>query len=153
MQEELNPFEQTENKKGKYTSKSYENRDPNGYKIKCGNWYPLYRAEYGGHIFYKIMVSKKDINGDPIRLYKSVSFYKDGERITSIRDGVLVKPLRFQEDGYYTKNDKYNVVWNLKIFDWEIQETEEHNVSDAINDYKKQLNVNDIDFNDDDLPF
>lgn len=142
FEEEINPFE---------VKKEYH--DPNGYKIRCGYWYPLYRTEFGGRIFYKIMVSKKDINGTTLNLYKQVTFFKNKERVENIKDGVLIKPLKIQEDGYYNKNDKYNVIWTLRIFDWEIRENEEQQYNDAIKDYKQQLNVNEIEYNDDDLPF
>lgn len=152
MQEQETPFDTNEVQKYKRTSESYLNRDPNGYKIKCGNWYPLYRTEYAGNVFFKIMVSKKTINGDRLPLYKLVSFYKDGEKYNNIKNGVLVKPLRFQEDGYYLKNDRYNIIWNLKLYEWEVKENDEQEFQDAVQDYKNSINVEDLDFNDD-LPF
>lgn len=132
-------------------TKMYDYHDPNGYKIRCGLWYPVYRQEYGGRIFYKMPVSKKLPDGNTIQAYKSVSF-RNKERDCNVKDGALIKPLKLWEDFYFKKDDKYNPIFTIAICDWEERLPENIDKMDAIQEYKQTTYMDDINVTDD-LPF
>lgn len=125
--------------------------DPNGYKIRCGYYYPVYRQEYGGRIFYKMPVSKRMMDGTTISGYKTVVF-RSKTKDCNIKDGSIIKPLRLWEDFYFKKDDKYNPVFTVVISDWEVKLDEEHQRAEAIDDYKKTIDLQNINI-DDELPF
>lgn len=126
--------------------------DNNGYKIRCGYYYPVYRQEYGGNVFYKMPVSRRQADGSTLTVYKQV-YFRNKEKDCNIKDGTIIKPLKLWEDFYIRKGDKFNPVFFVVIGDWETKLTEDQQKAEAINDYKKTIEMNDIDFNDDDLPF
>lgn len=126
-------------------------KDPNGYRIKCGRYYPVYRTEYAGYVFYKMPCGNLMINGSKTPVYKNVSFVNK-DKDTNIPDASVIKPLSFYESGFFKKGDTYNVIWTIVITDWEIRDDEEKEKTKAISEYNKSINMEDIDFNDD-LPF
>ena len=131
------------------TLKDYH--DPNGYKIRCGYYYPVYRSEYGGKVFYRIPVTRTDVDVNKVTKYKQV-YFRNKAKNCNIPDGSIIKPLRIWEDFYNRKGDAYNTIFTLVIGDWEIKTNEEQIKKDAIAEYKKSIDVADLGL-EDDLPF
>lgn len=130
-------------------------KEPNGYRIRCGKLYPVYRSEYGGNVFFKIPAGKIKLNGEDIPAYKNVSFYDETQKklVKDIQDGTIIKPLALFESGYFPKNDRYNVVWTVTITKWEVHLNEKQERENAINEYKNSIEMKDLEFGDGDLPF
>ena len=72
---------------------TYEYHDPNGYKIRCGKYYPVYRQEYGGYRFYKMPISKRMPDGSSLSTYKTVRF-SSKVKDCDVPDGVLIKVIQ-----------------------------------------------------------
>lgn len=130
-------------------------KNPNGYKVMCGRTYPVFKQMFGDKVFYKVSAGNfKSKDGMEKPLYKSVSFWREGEKTkdTSILNGSIIRPLKLYESCYFSKNNPYEPIWTLVIQDWEIVYTEEQNKMRAIDEYKRTIDVDDMNF-DDNLPF
>ena len=143
--------EQIEKASEEATKYYREYHDNNGYRIRCGYYYPVYKQEVHNKVFYKIPITKSNIDGTKITAYKNISFV--GKQEVDIKDGDLIKPLKIFEDFYFRKEDKYNPVFTLKILEWETMQTEKKQKENALNEYKKSIEMSNIILEDDDLPF
>lgn len=118
--------------------------DPNGYKIRCGYTYNIFRQRNDkGQVFYKIPMHKKLSNGDTLTGYKQVKF-ANKEKDTDFPDQAVIRPLRLFED-FYMK-DQFNPICTVVFTDWEIIKSEEELRKDAINDYAVTIEMDDLPF-------
>lgn len=126
-------------------------KDPNGYKIRCGFTYFVYKSESPKGVIYKIPVNKKDMQGNKIMAYRIVSFANKDKNI-DIPNGALIKPLAFFEDFYYRSDDPEhrNPQWKLVIMDWEVikspEQIEQDHKESAINEYNSIIDEDDFPF-------
>ena len=121
-----------------------EVKDGNGYKIKCGREYMVFRSEYQGKIFYKIQVTKKNYDDTKTNAYKTIKFVSK-TLDTDIPDRSIVVIKNLFEDFYFKANDKYNPIWIVVATDWDIKKTNEQTVAEAFETYNSEDVV--------DLPF
>lgn len=125
-----------------------QQKDGNGYKIKCGKEYTLQRQDFNGKSYYSISVSKKKYDGTvefAKKMIKFVDLEKKGLE-TDFKDKTIIKFNNFFEDWYYAKTDtkKYNPIYIIVATDWTvIRDAQE--VSEA---YENFMSVEDTE-----LPF
>lgn len=123
------------------------NRD-NGYKIRTGTPYVVFKQYFKDYVFYKIPVYSKDVEGKDRKAYKDIQFV-NCEPIKEDKDRIIIKS--FFEDFYFKKDNHYQPQWILKILDYEYADNpvkEQRQNDEALEQYNNELNY---DF--DDLPF
>lgn len=105
------------------------------YKLMAGSVYTVKRVDYGNHTFYKIPVSKINLDKTTLESYKMISF-ADSE--VDIEDGTKIR-INAGYESFYMK-DKFNAIFTVVITDFDIvTETTEEEYIDALNDYNKAL--------------
>ena len=115
-------------------------QDGNGYKIKCGREYMVFRSEYQGKIFYKIQVTKKNYDGTKTQAYKTIKFVSK-TLDTDIPDRSIVIIKNLFEDFYFKANDKYNPIWIVVATDWEIIKTSQQTAAEALETFNSESTV------------
>lgn len=121
-----------------------EVKDGNGYKIKCGREYMVFRSEYQGKVFYKIQVTKKNYDDTKAQAYKTVKFASK-TLDTDIPDRTVIVIKNLFEDFYFKAGDKYNPIWTLVITDWDIIKTSQQTATEALETFNASDDL--------DLPF
>lgn len=123
--------------------------DNNGYKIRCGYNYLVYRQDFANNVYYKVPMQKKKKDGTTLKGYKPVSF-ANPDKDCNIPDGTIIKPLSLYED-FYVKG--YDTISTIVFKDWEIVRSEEAQKNEALNEYRNTIKTNEIELSDEDLPF
>lgn len=138
-----------------------EERKNHWYKIMPNDDVMVFKNEYGGNIFYKVRITKKNYDNTKSYFYKNVRFKKDVE----LEDRTIIKILDMFEDVRENKNDKYNAIWELFITDFEILPNEVKDKASAIENFNNRYDIDDesflnneegtenFDIDDDALPF
>lgn len=112
------------------------------YKIMAGSTYTVNRVDYKSHTFYKIPVSKNNLDETTLESYKIISFADD----VDIPDGTKIK-INSGYESFYMK-DKFNAIFTVVVTDFDIvNETTVEEYRDAVADYTKSLE------NEMDVPF
>lgn len=105
------------------------------YKLVPGEIYTVNRNDYGNHTFYKIQVSKINMDESKDFAYKIVSFSED----VDIQDGTKIR-INNGYESFYMK-DKFNAIFTVVITDFDVvTEEEPANISDAIANYNNEIN-------------
>ena len=111
-----------------------ENKKQIMYKIMAGNTYTVNRVDYKSHTFYKIPVSKDNMDESKTEAYKIISFVDD----VDIPDGTKIK-IRDGYESFYMK-DKFNAIFTVVVKEFDIvNETTAEEYRDAVADYTKSL--------------
>ena len=77
------------------------------YKLMAGSVYTVNRTEYKNHVFYKVPVSKMNLDGTTLDGYKIISFADD----VDIPDGTKIR-INAGYESFYMK-DKYNAIFTV----------------------------------------
>lgn len=129
------------------------NTSNRSYRTEVGDTVRIYRSEYNGRMFYKIMQPQKDGEGNTVKFYKEISFKKGVE----VQDKTDIKILKMMENLRKNPKDPYHPISSLLILEFEIQENREQQKSNAQNDFQIDLATRDTnkeyEIKDEDLPF
>lgn len=112
------------------------------YNIMPNDIVEISRQDIGDYTFYKVKFSKTFKEDKVVEYSKILNFPPD----TNIKDGAKVKLLEFHEDAFYSKYDKYNAIWVLRVTDYEIVDGQIKAIEDFNNRVERQNNDYDLPF-------
>lgn len=98
---------------------------------------------YGDKTFYKIPKKMTRPDGQEWTAYISVKFHN----CQPVPNGTRIRIKKYMEGGYPNTRDKYNFVFQIVIFDYEIIESSDEIAKQAIQEF------NEADTYSEDLPF
>lgn len=107
-----------------------------GYKIRLGEKVLCYKSEFKGMNFYKILIVKKNQDGEKIKAYKNVKFVNCEP--PKLDNAEIVIDSMF-EDFYFKPNDKYNAIFTLVICAYHYPEDSGAFTYDQISQYKDNV--------------
>lgn len=134
MQEENNNFE--------FDNPQEEITPHIDYYIRPGEVYEVRSNEYNGKTFYKIPITiiKKDQKYAEIN--KTVQFKRD----VYVPNGSKIKILNAKEDYYFKSGDRFNPIWIVRIYDFEIVDRGIEEAKQALSDFNTPTDDFDLPF-------
>lgn len=126
-----------------------ERLDEVSYKIKSGLRYRVWRRDLNDRTYYNIIVKQKNYDGTESTWYRPVTF-KKGVEVANETDIIIKSGF---ENLRNNPKDKYNPITSIMITEFETLENKEKIQEKAFEDYKQCLSENEIELQDDDLPF
>lgn len=114
-------------------------------KLQAGKKYRIFKTVYNDNIYYKIQLTQTNYEGTKDKFYVGVQF-KKGVVLDNETD-IILKTV-YQN---YRKNpkDQYNWIDYYVVTDFEIVERQEQIEANALDEFRENLNENEIDIDDD----
>lgn len=127
-------MEQEENKKGIWR------------KIEEGKKYRIWRKDYNGQTFYNILVEQKQYDNTKKKYYIPVTF-KKGVSVDNETDIKIISGIENIRDNSYVDDKKktYSPIFTYMITEFEICEREEQQIQQAYDNFRDNLNQNELD--------
>lgn len=124
-----------------------------GYKIQAERKYRVFKKEFNGQTYYNIQMQQKNYDDTVSKYYRPITFKKGIELDDPTGQGVDIIIHNGFENLRPNKLDKYNPITAIMVTDFEICEREEEAKAKAFDDFQQNLNDNEMEINDDQLPF
>lgn len=106
------------------------------YKINTKLTYKVYVNESYGKRFYKVLVTKKNVDGTKTKFYKQLNFVK----CTPPENGEIIRIKKGFEDLYTNTKDPYNPISVIVVMDYEKEENQQVREEQAYASYHEKLN-------------
>ena len=116
-------------------------------KIEPGHKYRVFKSTFNDQVFYKIQITQTNYDKTKTKFYQSVNF-KRGVELDNETD-IIIKEA--YENCRKNPKDEYNPIFYLVINDFEIVERKEQIEANALDEFRE--NLNEIEINDEDVPF
>lgn len=124
-----------------------EEEKPKGisYRVNCDWHYPVKAKTFGDKVFYSISLQKTNYDKTKMYYTRQLRFVK----CDPPEDGDVIRIISGFEDVYFGKLDKYNAIPVICVTEYEIVQTS----AEAIAEYNKAIEENQVTITDEDLPF
>lgn len=99
-------------------SNQNENKPRRRYKIEVGDELMVYKNEFNGKAFYKVLLKKKMIDDSVEYFYKRIKFKKE----VKLDNKTRIRVLDFFEDVDPNKKNKYEPFWTIFITKFDVLE-------------------------------
>ena len=114
------------------------------HKLEVGQKIRVFKTTWNDQNYYKFQVTQNNYDKTKSKFYINLQF-KKGVDLPNETD-IIVK--QFVENLRENKNDKYNPIHYYQINGFEICENEEQAVQDAYDEFRENLDNNEVDIDD-----
>lgn len=114
-------------------------------KLQAGKKYRIFKTVYNDNVFYKVQLTQTNYDKSKDKFYIGIQF-KKGVELANETD--IIINTAYQN---YRKNpkDSYNYIDYYVVTDFEIVERQEQIEAQALDEFRENLNENEIDIDDD----
>lgn len=117
-----------------------ENKEYGYHKLEVGQKIRVYKTTFNDKNFYKFQVTQTNYDGTKSKFYIPIQF-KKGVELQNESD-IIVKG--FVENLRENRADKYNPIHYYQINNFELLENEEQMVQQAYDDFRENLDENEM---------
>ena len=126
-----------------------EEKKKHPYKIMIGDKVRIFRKDYNGTTFYNVAITQKNYDGTKNTYYRPITF-KKGVEVANETD-IIIKDMF--ENLRPNKKDSYNPITALMITEFDTVERQEQLEQEALADFRDNLEENEYEIDNSDLPF
>ena len=117
-----------------------EKKEYGFHKLEVGQKIRVFKNMFGGKIYYRYQTMQKNYDGTSTRFYISLQFKKNVE--LDNETDIIVH--QFVENMRVNPKDSYNPIHFYQINDFEVVESEEKITQNAFDEFRENLEDNDI---------
>ena len=126
-----------------------EKKNKHPYKIMIGDKIRVFRKDYNGNTYYNVQITQKNYDGTVSKYYRPLTF-KKGVEVANETD-IIIKDMF--ENLRPNKKDSYNPITALMITEFDTVERQEQLEQEALADFRDNLEENEYEIDNSDLPF
>lgn len=121
-----------------------ETKEYGFHKLEVGQKIRVFKTTWNDQNYYKFQVTQNNYDKTKSKFYINLQF-KKGVDLPNETD-IIVK--KFVENLRENKNDKYNPIHYYQINDFETCENQEQAVQDAYDEFRENLDENEVEISD-----